>query len=249
MKPIDYGIDAPNLFRGFVTGSLISLSLLAISRSLFESNLITSIIEIPLAVMAVYLGFMGSLMYCYSKFVKLIDAQKLLGVRSWTSHEQVLDIGCGRGLFLINAAQRLTTGKAVGIDIWSATDQSDNSPAQALENIALAKVTDKCEVQTEDMRNLPFTNNHFDVITTGWAIHNLEKPEDRRQAVREIVRTLKSGGMVLVQDIVNKTEYIGLFKEFGLANITLHQNPIRETFLKVVSFGSFGPFGISAIKP
>jgi len=249
MKSIDYGIDAPNLFRGFVMGSLISLSLLVISRVLFEPNLISSIIEIPLAVMAIYLGFMGCLMYCYSKFVKLIDAQKLLGVRSWTGNEQVLDIGCGRGLFLINAAQRLTTGKAVGIDIWSVTDQSDNSQVHTLENIALAKVTDKCEAQTADMRNLPFTNNHFDVITTGWAIHNLEKPEDRKQAVREIVRTLKARGMVLASDIVNKTEYTELFEEFGLTNITLHQNPIRETFLKAVSFGSFGPFGITAIKP
>lgn len=129
MKPIDYGIDAPNLFRGFITGSLISLSLLVISRALFESNPITSIIETPLAVMAVYIGFMVSLMYCYSKFVKLKDAQNLLDARSWAGNEQVLDIGCGRGLFLINAAQRLTTGNAVGIDIWSTADQSDNSQA------------------------------------------------------------------------------------------------------------------------
>ncbi|MBU3621962.1 class I SAM-dependent methyltransferase [Polynucleobacter sp. CS-Odin-A6] len=249
MKRIDYGIDAPNLFRGFITGSLISFSLLVMSRALFEPNLITSIVDIPLAVMALYLGFMGCLMYCYSKFVKLIDAQRLLGVRNWTGNEQVLDIGCGRGLFLINAAQRLFTGKAIGIDIWSATDQSDNSQAQTLDNLALAKVTAKCEVQTADMRNLPFTNNHFDVITSGWVIHNLEKLEDRKEVIREIVRTLKPGGMILVSDIVNQTEYVVLFKEFGLINITLHRNPIREAFLKAVSFGSFGPFGISATKP
>jgi tRNA G46 methylase TrmB len=65
--------------------------------------------------MAVYFGFMGCLMYYYSKVIKLKDDQNLLDSRQWTGNEKVLDIGFGRGLLLINAAQRLITGKAVGI--------------------------------------------------------------------------------------------------------------------------------------
>jgi len=40
----------------------------------------------------------------------------------------VLDVGCGRGLLLIGAARRLTTGKAVGVDIWQAEDRVGNLP-------------------------------------------------------------------------------------------------------------------------
>jgi cyclopropane fatty-acyl-phospholipid synthase-like methyltransferase len=42
--------------------------------------------------------------------------------------ETVLDVGYGRGLHLIGAAKRLTTGKAPGVDIWQAEDLSGNLP-------------------------------------------------------------------------------------------------------------------------
>ena len=40
----------------------------------------------------------------------------------WRGNETVLDVGTGRGLLMIGAARRLTTGISVGIDIWSAKD-------------------------------------------------------------------------------------------------------------------------------
>lgn len=248
MKSIDFGIDAPNLFIGFIVGSLLSLGVLVASQLFFKPNLITSIITISLAVIAVYLGCMGSLMYCYSKFIKIKDAQKLLSSRQWTGNEKVLDIGCGRGLLLINAALWLTNGKATGIDIWSTSDQSNNSQENTIKNLDLADVANICDVQTADMRMLPFEDNCFDVITSGWAIHNLDKLEDRKQAINEIVRTLKPGGDLLISDIVNQAEYVKLLNDFGLINITLQRTPFKEIFLKVVSFGSFSPFGISATK-
>jgi cyclopropane fatty-acyl-phospholipid synthase-like methyltransferase len=52
----------------------------------------------------------------------------LLDRIEWTGQEEVLDVGCGRGLMLIGAAKRLTTGKATGIDIWQAEDLSGNRP-------------------------------------------------------------------------------------------------------------------------
>jgi cyclopropane fatty-acyl-phospholipid synthase-like methyltransferase len=52
----------------------------------------------------------------------VIDA---LGLRG---NERVLDVGCGRGLLLIEAAKRLPEGEAVGLDLWSTRDLSDNRP-------------------------------------------------------------------------------------------------------------------------
>ena len=47
---------------------------------------------------------------------KVID--RILDSIPWRGDETVLDVGCGRGLFLIAAAQRLKTGKATGVDIY-----------------------------------------------------------------------------------------------------------------------------------
>jgi len=41
--------------------------------------------------------------------------------------EHVFDVGTGRGLLLIGAARRLTSGKGIGIDVWSTKDLSGNS--------------------------------------------------------------------------------------------------------------------------
>ena len=57
--------------------------------------------------------------------------------------EQLLDLGCGRGAVLIEAARRLPTGRAVGADLWSGRDQSGNSPEATLANAAAAGVADR----------------------------------------------------------------------------------------------------------
>src|SRR3989442_16022642 len=41
-------------------------------------------------------------------------------------NERVLDLGCGRGAVLLAVAKLLSTGRAVGGDIWRTSDQSGN---------------------------------------------------------------------------------------------------------------------------
>ena len=69
--------------------------------------------------------------------------------------EQVLDVGCGRGLMLIGAAKRLNTGRAIGVDIWKMEDQSQNLPTAALANAKIEFVAERVEVRTADMRGVP----------------------------------------------------------------------------------------------
>ncbi len=52
---------------------------------------------------------------------RMIDQLKLRG------DEQVLDVGCGRGLLLLEAARRVPRGRATGLDLWSTRDQSGNA--------------------------------------------------------------------------------------------------------------------------
>ncbi|MEU6507407.1 methyltransferase domain-containing protein [Streptomyces sp. NPDC046942] len=114
--------------------------------------------------------------------------------------EQLLDLGCGRGAVLIEAARRLPRGRAVGVDLWSGKDQSGNRPEVTLANAAAAGVADRVDVHTADMTALPFPDASFDVVTSALAIHNIPSPEGRCRAVDEAMRVLRPGGQLLVAD-------------------------------------------------
>lgn len=68
------------------------------------------------------------------KVGKLRSRDRLLDGLALRGDETVLDVGCGRGLLLIGAAKRLTTGTAVGVDIWQTEDLSGNRPEATLES-------------------------------------------------------------------------------------------------------------------
>lgn len=116
-------------------------------------------------------------------------------------NEQLLDLGCGRGAVLIEAARRLPAGRAVGVDLWSGKDQSGNRPEATLANAAAAGVADRVEVHTADMTALPFADGSFDVVTSAMAIHNIPSPEGRYRAVDEAMRVLRPGGQLLIADV------------------------------------------------
>ncbi|MEU6233515.1 class I SAM-dependent methyltransferase [Kitasatospora sp. NPDC047058] len=129
-----------------------------------------------------------------SVWARELDAAGLKG------DEELLDLGCGRGAVLIEAARRLPSGRAVGVDLWSGKDQSGNTPEATLANAAAAGVSDRVEVHTADMTALPFATGSFDVVTSALAIHNIPSPKARYRAVDEAMRVLRPGGHLLVAD-------------------------------------------------
>jgi arsenite methyltransferase len=141
-----------------------------------------------------------------------------LGTLPWNGSENVLDIGCGRGLLPIGAAQRLTTGKDVGVDIWSNVDLSANRPEATLENARRAGVADRVEVQDADVRKLPFADASFDVVISSLVLHNIPSRQGRQQAVREIARVLKPGGRIAILDLRHTRDYVDVLRERGLAD-------------------------------
>ena len=68
----------------------------------------------------------------------------------WRGDEKVLDVGCGRGLFLIGAAERLTTGKATGVDIWQSEDLSNNTGDAVMANAKAEGVAAKVKIETAE---------------------------------------------------------------------------------------------------
>lgn len=174
-----YGVDAPDLLCGFLAvGAALGFVGFAL---LHWSGARTWAVRTAVALLlfAGYALFMCAYMLWGSLVIKVRGRDAILDLVPWTGHEQVLDVGCGRGLLLVGAAHRLTTGRAVGVDLWRQKDQSANRQAATLENARLEKVADRVHVETGDMRRLPFADESFDVVVSSWAVHNLEARPDR----------------------------------------------------------------------
>ncbi len=237
----DYGIDAPGLVKIFFGAGLFCIALYVAITWGFGTNFWLSLLALGLLIIASYFTFMGCLMIFYSKVIKLVDRDTILNQIKWRGDEHVLDVGCGRGLMLIGAAKHLTTGKAVGIDIWSAKDQSRNSADATVANAKAEGVSDRVKVQTADMLALPFADGTFDVVVSHWTVHNLETADQRQLALSEMTRVLKPRGTILMADIENRDEYMTCFSKLGFKNVRLVLKPARDQFLRTISFGSFGP--------
>src|SRR5215471_12810079 len=128
----NYGIDAPDVVRNLFLAGIVGLSLWALTLVLGLSGFIIPRPVLVLTGMGLTTGIGCSLMALWmlwhSRVGKLRARERLLDLISWSGHEQALDVGCGRGLLLVGVAKRLTTGRAIGIDIWQAEDLTGNSP-------------------------------------------------------------------------------------------------------------------------
>jgi ubiquinone/menaquinone biosynthesis C-methylase UbiE len=151
-------------------------------------------------------------MILYAKVGKFRHRDRMLARVTWTGNETVLDVGTGRGLLMIGAARKLTSGKAVGIDIWSKDDLSGNSREKTLRNVELEGVSGRAEVRSDNATAMQFPNATFDAVLSNLCIHNIPSREGRDQACREIVRVFKPGGRAIISDFKNTADYLTAFQ-------------------------------------
>jgi SAM-dependent methyltransferase len=242
----DYGLDAPAVVRNLFLVGVTGLSAWAVVTSLVSYGRV----RVPTPVlglsgMAFGTGFlcivMGIWMIWESKVGKMRGRDRLLELITWSGRERVLDVGCGRGLMLIGAAKRLTTGTATGIDIWQSEDLTGNRPEATLENARREGVRDHVDVQTADMRKMPFPSDSFDVVVSRAAIHNIYNARDRAQAIREIARVLKPGGRAVIDDIRHHREYTIVFAQNGCTDVRRVGSIVVYLFATLLTFGSLRP--------
>jgi arsenite methyltransferase len=173
--------------------------------------------------------------FCGSKFGKTRHRDRMLALIPWTGTERVLDVGTGRGLLLIGAAKHLTTGHAVGTDIWNAKDLSNNKREHTLSNASAEGVQGLVEVLTEDAQHMSFADESFDVVLSNLVIHNIPSKEGRTKAIQEIARVLKKDGVALISDFQKTEAYARDFRAAGLT-VKVHGTRFWTTFfpLKIV---------------
>ena len=212
-KP-DYGVDAPGVIRNLFLAALI-VFLFAIFVPKFRVAGIIFITRPMAWTTAPGLALGGVLMLIYVKWGKFRHRDRMISLIAWTGKEMVLDVGTGRGLLMIAAAKKLTTGKSIGIDIWSAKDLSGNRPENALRNAELEGVSGRVQVLSEDATKMSFPDSTFDIVLSNVCIHNIPTAEGRAAACREIVSVLKPGGVALISDFIHLGEYTKAFQKVG----------------------------------
>ncbi len=204
----NYGIDAPNIIKGLIFGAFIISFLYFLLIYFMGSNLFIWKIGIFSIITTCIIMFGTVLLMLYSSWYgKIEQAEIVLNKIEWRGDESVLDVGCGRGLFAIKAAERLSSGHVIGIDIWNSKDLNGNNQQAAEDNVRLAEVEDKVFIQYGDACGLEFEDNSFDIVISSLTIHNIESMEDRFVALDEMMRVLKPGGHLIIQDMFCTREY------------------------------------------
>lgn len=199
----DYGVDAPRTVRGvgYLSGGLLVLAVVC-----------AIVAAVPLMVLAFLASslaaFVALLLVRSSRVGKLRERVRLVDRLGLAGDEIVLDVGCGPGVLLVEAAHQLPDGLAVGIDIWRAQNMSDNDSHTTQDNAELEGVDDLIEVQVADARRMPFGAESFDAVVSRMALHNIGGAEGRVLAIREIDRVLKPGGQVILVDFARTKEYV-----------------------------------------
>src|SRR5215831_10129341 len=202
-----YGIDAPfaPVFLAFVAALDVALAVISGSAR-------------PLLAALFILAILGFYLYTTlrGKFVvwaKLLDQLNLRG------DERILDLGCGRGAVLLMAAQHLTTGRAVGVDLWRSVDQSGNSAEATRRNAIAEGVADRVELHTADMTALPLEDNSFDLVVSSLAIHNIRGRAGREKAISEAVRVLRPGGRLMIADVRGTRQHQAQLAKLGMKDV------------------------------
>ena len=212
MRKLDYGTDAPGVIRNlFAIGGLALLGGALLPWPLAGVNARGTVVSVGVTCC---LG--GALMILYAERGKFRQRDRMLAMIEWTGAENVLDVGTGRGLLALGAAKKLTTGTAVGIDVWSPKDLTGNTADAFHANAEAEGVAERVEVRHADARSMPFPDASFDVVLSNVCLHNIPDAGGRADACHEIARVLKGGGVALVSDFLRTGDYARSFSAAGL---------------------------------
>lgn len=206
-----YGIDAPYAFGGL---AVIAFAYLVIAIfTAIDSGRVWLFLPVLFMLTIVTFVFHTTLRGKFIVWAELLDKVGLRG------DERILDLGCGRGAVLLMAAERLSRGRAVGVDLWRGVDQSGNSAGALMRNAVAEGVVDRVELCTGDMMALPFEDNSFDLLVSSLAIHNISGRDGRDRAINEAVRVLRPGGRLMIADIRATGQYRAQLTKIGMNHV------------------------------
>jgi ubiquinone/menaquinone biosynthesis C-methylase UbiE len=110
-------------------------------------------------------------------------------IGSLDKKDVVADIGCGNGRHLFPCAEKCSS--VIGVDISMKLLRIIQKKLQGKprENVSLVHA---------DVVELPFARDSFDVVLFIASLHNIKGKDNRRRALKEVLRVLKPQGTALI---------------------------------------------------
>jgi SAM-dependent methyltransferase len=210
---VRYGIDAPPVVAAFVAAGLLGVAFLVLTAAtgarLLGPGLGFTAFGWATAALLLHSSLRG----------KRIVRDRLLDRLALRGNEDVIDLGTGRGLMLLGAAERAPRGTATGIDLWRAVDQAGTSPEQLLANAAALGMADRVRVVTGDISDPQLPDGSADLVLACLAIHNIHDRDKRRAVIAHAVRMLRPGGRLAIVDFAKTAEYAADAATAGLVDV------------------------------
>lgn len=105
----------------------------------------------------------------------------------------VLDLGTGTALIPVELCQQMSHIRVMGVDL------SGNMLTVARNNIELANLTERIQLDRVDAKSLPYVAGMFDCVISNSIVHHLPEP---LTALREAVRVTRAGGLLFFRDLL-----------------------------------------------
>ncbi|MDE2852986.1 MAG: class I SAM-dependent methyltransferase [Chloroflexota bacterium] len=150
------------------------------------------------------------------------DLDRMIAAAALSGETRVLDAGCGAGHTA--AAFAGGAGQVIACDFTPAM------LAQA-KSLARDRGLDNISAQLADVENLPFPGDCFDLIVTRYSAHHWLHPE---RALAEFRRLLKTGGALLISDIMARENYA---QDTFLQTIELLRDPSHVRDYRISEWG------------
>jgi ubiquinone/menaquinone biosynthesis C-methylase UbiE len=115
---------------------------------------------------------------------------------------RLLDVACGTGRFLAQAARTLPGSELVGIDLspWYA-----EFARESLTQLDLPGMAESPRVEVGNAEALPFDAGSFDAVTSIFLLHELPRAV-RRRVLTEMRRVLAPGGLCVLEDAAQPSD-------------------------------------------
>ena len=136
---------------------------------------------------------------------KMLRKRVISELKKYTLNGLLVDVGCGSGNLIVEIAQKYNNIDLIGIDI------SNEILELAKQRVIQNELNERIKIEIGNVENIPFSDNSIDFIISSLSLHHWSNP---KIAFKELVRTLKGDGLLMVFDFRRNSRkfFYGLLK-------------------------------------